>query len=230
MLVGLQPLNGSIAGKHRPGSRQAKNGNCNEARSLASQHQRDSEDLPRVYVATLPLVGWEVVESTLRDAYPDQLALHSVIGIEQDSAFTVFDFLPSQPKSPLTAAKLLTGGSVKGLLRERQLHKRMTRRCWLIGISRHTQVCPSTVHLSAWCVLCFGLTTIHDSEECLQAVQAARSFNAAFPSDLRLFDNDCWTHSEALARHLVGDHIDVKWQKSTANIKQETASRLVQYT
>ncbi len=60
---------------------------------------------------------------------------------------------------------------------------------------------------------CFGLTTVNDSEVCLQAVQAARSFNATFPSDLRLFKNDCWTHSEALARHLVGDHIEIKWQK-----------------
>ncbi|DBA90098.1 TPA: hypothetical protein ACH3X1_003417 [Trebouxia sp. C0004] len=181
MLVGLQPLNGSIAGQHPRGSCQAKLGNCVGVRSAAFHHQRISEDLPRVYVATLPLVGWEVMENVLRDAYPDHLALHSMIAVQQDSAFTIFDFLPNQPNSPLTAAKLLTGGSVKGLLRERQLPKKMTRRCWLLGVSRHTQ-----------------------------AVQAARSFNATFPSDLRLFKNDCWTHSEALARHLVGDHIEIK--------------------
>ncbi len=149
MLVGLQPLIGSIAGQHRLGSRQAKPGKCIGARSAAFQHQHVSEDLPRVYVATLPLVGWEVMESALRDAYPNQLALHSMIAVQQDSAFTVFDFLPNQPKSPLTAAKLLTGGSVKGLLRERQLTKKMTRRCWLIGVSRHIQVCSLTIHLSA---------------------------------------------------------------------------------
>ena len=163
MLVGLQPLNGSIAGQHRLGSCQAKPGKCIGARSGAFQHQQVSEDLPRVYVATLPLVGWEVLESALRDAYPNQLALHSVIAVQQDSAFTVFDFLPNQPKSPLTAAKLLTGGSVKGLLRERQLTKQMTRRCWLIGVSRHTQVCPFAVDCLPETYLlksCFGLTTV----------------------------------------------------------------------
>ncbi len=145
MLVGLQPLKG----QHRLGSYQAKPGKVIGARSAAFQHQHVSEDLPRVYVATLPLVGWEVLESALRAAYPNQLALHSVIAVQQDSVFTVFDFLPNQPKSPLTAAKLLTGGSVKGLLRERQLPKKMTRRCWLIGVSRHTQVCSLTIHLPA---------------------------------------------------------------------------------
>ncbi|KAA6416675.1 MAG: hypothetical protein FRX49_13351, partial [Trebouxia sp. A1-2] len=86
--------------KCRSGSRQLKSGKRTGARSVTSQHQRDSEGLPRVFCATLPL-----------------------------------------------------------------------------------------------------------------AVQAARSFNATFPCDLRLFTNDCWTHSEALARHLVGDHIEIKSQK-----------------
>lgn len=188
MLVGLRPLNGSTADRQRLVSRHAKSGKRIKAKSVPSQHQRDSEDLPRVYVATLPLVGWEVIESALRDAYPDRLALHSVVGVQQDNAFTVFDFLPHQPKSPLTAAELLIGGSVNGLLRERQLPQKLTRRCWLIGISQHKQ-----------------------------AVQAARSFNATYPSDLRLFENDCWTHSEALARYLVGDHIDFHGRSELSN-------------
>ncbi len=148
MLVGLPPLSGSKASQPQLGCSQAKSSNCIRAKSAALQHQRVSEDFPRVYFATLPLVGWEVMESVLRDAYPDHLALHSVIAVQQDSAFTVFDFLPHQPKSPLTAAKLVTGGSVKGVLRERQLPKKLTRRCWLIGVSRHTQVCPLAVQLS----------------------------------------------------------------------------------
>lgn len=149
MLVGRQPLSCSNAGKCRSGSRQLKSGKRTGARSVTSQHQRDSEGLPRVFCATLPLVGWEAIERAMRDVYPDRLALHSVIGVQQGSAFIVFDFLPDQPKSPLTAAKLLTGGSVKGLLRERQLPNKMTRRCWLIGTSRHTQVCPLIVQRSA---------------------------------------------------------------------------------
>lgn len=115
------------------------------------QHHDESHDrsFPRVYVASLPLVGWEGLERTLRGAYPDRLALHSMIVVEEDNAYSVFDFLPKQPKDPVTALTLLTGGSVEGLLRERLISNLPARRCQIIGTAKHKQVCQLSASLVA---------------------------------------------------------------------------------
>ncbi len=47
--------------------------------------------------------------------------------------YRVFDFLPAEATAPITVATLITGGRVKGLLRERQLRRLPHRRCLLIG-------------------------------------------------------------------------------------------------
>ncbi len=52
----------------------------------------------------------------------------------------VFDFLPERPTSPETALRLLAGGSVKGVTRERQLRRLPRRRCFLIAESTSSQV------------------------------------------------------------------------------------------
>ena len=92
-------------------------------------------------MVTVPLVGMESIERTLRDAFPDRLALHSVLMVEQDDqAINAFDFLPVQPISPVTAATLLTRGAVQGVLRERQMRSRPSKRCRLLGHARSSQV------------------------------------------------------------------------------------------
>ena len=95
----------------------------------------------------MPLVGWEKLEAVLKDRYPNELALHSMVVIDSEEAVTVFDFLPELPKSPLVAAALLTGQSVKGTLRERTLKRVPTKRCWLIGPPKSKQVRLWYAHL-----------------------------------------------------------------------------------
>ncbi len=48
-------------------------------------------------------------------------------------SYTVFDFLPADAMALRTTATLMAGGSVKGILRERQLRRLPRRRCSLIG-------------------------------------------------------------------------------------------------
>ena len=95
---------------------------------------------PLVYVATLPLVGWESLETILQDKYPNELALHCMVLVETGEYVTVFDFLPQLPKSPVVAAALLCGRQVKGVVRERSLSQLPARRCWLVGPSTQQQV------------------------------------------------------------------------------------------
>ena len=101
-------------------------------RSLTKAHHVD-----KIYVATVPLVGWESIETSLRSAFPHALALHCMVLIQSELAdavtVTVFDFLPQSPASPITAARLLAGGSVLGVLRERQLSKLPSTRCWHVA-------------------------------------------------------------------------------------------------
>lgn len=95
---------------------------------------------PLVYIATLPLVGWENSEILLRDKYPDELALHCMVLVESEDSVTMFDFLPEMPKSPIVAAALLCGWQVKGVIRERSLRQLPVRRCWLVGPCTQQQV------------------------------------------------------------------------------------------
>lgn len=100
---------------------------------------------PLVYVATLPLVGWETVEEILKDKYPDELALHCMVLIESEEIVTMFDFLPEMPTSPFVAAALLSGRQVKGTIRERRLSRLPGKRCWLVGPSATPQVIFSSL-------------------------------------------------------------------------------------
>lgn len=82
-------------------------------------------------------MGWEALEAALGTAYPSQLALHRYVVLEMlggDSSSgssssgsggsassgdghvvcVAYDFLPANPLSPITAAVLLSGGSVEG--------------------------------------------------------------------------------------------------------------------
>ena len=92
----------------------------------------------RLYRATCPLVGFEALEAALGPALPPQLALHHFVVVEPlcggsggggssssalgtsssaqagQAVAVAFDFLPADPLSPLTAAALLSGGSVPG--------------------------------------------------------------------------------------------------------------------
>lgn len=158
----------------------------------------------QVYVATTPLIGWEAWETTLQHRFPDALARHCMVLVKTHTTtdVTVFDFLPVTPTAPATAARLLSGTSVQGNLRERKLSKLPNRRCWLVGEA--TQLAVSRVATDicdTWQFDCAPLSTCSSS---LQAVEAARQFNTSYDSQLRLARNDCRNHSAALVRHLTG--------------------------
>lgn len=60
-----------------------------------------------VHVAAVPLVGpFEVAERRLGRLYPDQLALHTLVILEEpNGTCTAYDFLPLEPTSPLTTSR-----------------------------------------------------------------------------------------------------------------------------
>ena len=68
-----------------------------------------------VYVACTPLVGLEAMGVVMGDKYPGRLE-HTMVIVRHAGAkgVTAFDFLPTDPRSPLTAAALLAGTSVPG--------------------------------------------------------------------------------------------------------------------
>ena len=94
-----------------------------------------------VFLACVPLVGFEAVGAALGDAYPSQLE-HVMVLVrrfdragsgEETSTVVCYDFLPVDPLAPATAAAMLSGGEVAGDLRERPLRGVPSRRCWKVG-------------------------------------------------------------------------------------------------
>lgn len=103
-------------------------------------------------------MGWEPLEAALGTRFPPELALHHFVVVEvlaaassepeassssigsgsssgsssSGVAVVAFDFLPQDPLSPLTAAALLSGGSVPGGTCSDQLPvaQRRLLRCW----------------------------------------------------------------------------------------------------
>lgn len=76
---------------------------CSHTQQTATQPRRTVG----VHVAAVPLVGpFEAAERALGRLYPDQLALHTVVILEEpDGSCTAFDFLPLQPTLPLTVSR-----------------------------------------------------------------------------------------------------------------------------
>lgn len=112
----------------------------NPSCALRSNARPVDQVAPLIHVAALPLVGWEGLQTALGDKYPDELALHCMVVVQTGASVTVFDYLPESPKSPLVAAALLAGRSVRGVTRERTLSRLPLRRCWLVGPSKSEQV------------------------------------------------------------------------------------------
>ena len=98
----------------------------------------------QIFIATVPLVGWETWEKRLQHRFPSALALHCMVLVATRAAsqdeVTVLDFLPDSPTAPATAARLLSGAAVQGQLRERRLRKLPNKRCWLVGAANQSAV------------------------------------------------------------------------------------------
>eukprot|EP00195_Chlamydomonas_chlamydogama_P014927 CAMPEP_0202908932 /NCGR_PEP_ID=MMETSP1392-20130828/47674_1 /ASSEMBLY_ACC=CAM_ASM_000868 /TAXON_ID=225041 /ORGANISM="Chlamydomonas chlamydogama, Strain SAG 11-48b" /LENGTH=140 /DNA_ID=CAMNT_0049598479 /DNA_START=71 /DNA_END=490 /DNA_ORIENTATION=- len=132
----------------------------------------------------MPLMGWETIVDKLPDLVSNKLQLHAFValGCEQTEQCWVLDFLPADPTSPVTAAKLLTGGAVQGQFRSKVL------KGWIRGPSIRTRQVA----------LIDAAKGVTDLEESVQM------FNSSCDPDLRLLRNDCWTYSRALVQQLSG--------------------------
>lgn len=60
----------------------------------------------------------------------------------------VYDFLPAEPTAPATAATLLSGRSVKGVVRQRAMRRVPPRRCTWIGTAAVGNVSPAPLKLT----------------------------------------------------------------------------------
>ncbi|KAI3433905.1 hypothetical protein D9Q98_003707 [Chlorella vulgaris] len=120
--------------------------------------------------------------------YPPQLHLHHFVVVEApaDAAnddqeapppavAVAYDFLPADASSPMTAARLLSGGSVPGVARSRTLRGVPRQRCQLAG--------------------CTVLDDPHAAAAAFQSSYADRP--------LQLLRNDCTHHVERLLQHLL---------------------------
>jgi hypothetical protein len=97
----------------------------------------------RVYIYRSPLIGWERVAEALGPA-SDSVALHAGIIICSDADTVVLhDFVPADPTSPTTAARLLAGGSVPGMQRRLvpDVHHQYRLQGWCAAAGSST--CPA---------------------------------------------------------------------------------------
>ena len=156
------------------------NGTNGTTRSDASEAAAD------VFIARVPLEGMERIDGAVFGERGGPAGTsHWMVLVRHagDEHAAVYDFLPKAPKSPITAAKLLSGNSVEGVVRSRRLAGVPGRRCCRVGGTRA------------------GL----GGRIAIEAAIAA--FHERWDADaLRLGTNDCRNHSVELARWLTCDY------------------------
>tara|TARA_B110000008_G_scaffold265947_1_gene291614 strand:- start:542 stop:1375 length:834 start_codon:yes stop_codon:yes gene_type:complete len=172
--------------RRRTGAR--ANGRTNgtdRARDAASTSEA-SEAAADVFIACVPLEGMERIDGAMFGERGGPAGTsHWMVLVRHagDEHAAVYDFLPKTPKSPFTAAKLLSGNSVEGVVRSRRLVGVPGRRCCRVGGTRA------------------GL----GGRIAIEAAIAA--FHERWDADaLRLGTNDCRNHSVELARWLTCDY------------------------
>lgn len=187
-------------------------------RRLAATGQGPATQGPatgRVYRATCPLEGWEALAESLGPLYPPQLQLHHYVVLEaaQQAAGTMpdapliaaYDFLPADPTSPITAALLLSGGSVPG---EGGFEGHCAASAWASAAHGHKTraPCPLPAGIARSrqlrgvprqrCQL-VGCTTLSDPHA------AAAAFQRRYARGLQLLRDDCTHHADRLIDHLL---------------------------
>jgi len=91
-----------------------------------------------VFVAATPLDGFERAATSALGARTGVFDRHWMVLVRHvgDKHAAVYDFLPKNPRSPVTAAKLLAGGRVPGETRARRLAGVPSARCCFVGKTR----------------------------------------------------------------------------------------------
>eukprot|EP00884_Botryococcus_braunii_P004919 jgi/Botrbrau1/14428/Bobra.0014s0075.2 len=111
-----------------------------------------SSKTPVVYVVSTPMVGMEGLEAmckAMKMEFPELAALHSVVVVQdsEEQVWRAWDFLPNDPLSPLTAAALLSGGSVGAQVRERLINYLPSSRRLCLGPTSMDQASPGSPNL-----------------------------------------------------------------------------------
>ena len=154
----------------------------------------DAEASPsgEVFVARVPLEGFEGVSTAAAAVFGARGArgasdAHWMVLVRHagDDHASVYDFLPTSPKSPATAAKLLAGREVRGEIRSRRMAgvPARGRRCVRVGTTR------------------VGLGGRIGIESAISDFHAR--WNA---EELKLGTNDCRNHAKELAKWLTCDY------------------------
>eukprot|EP01024_Parvocaulis_polyphysoides_P011604 TRINITY_DN14087_c0_g2_i1.p2 TRINITY_DN14087_c0_g2~~TRINITY_DN14087_c0_g2_i1.p2 ORF type:complete len:171 (+),score=8.10 TRINITY_DN14087_c0_g2_i1:13-525(+) len=130
----------------------------------------------RIYRVKSALVGWEPLVNMLGSNFPQQLALHTMLVMEDqtDLHCEVFDFLPAEPTNTEVIFTLLIGDKVQGTLRRKQIRK-LPSKWYRLMLNWNSSKDPISL-----------------------AVDYQRSYN----SELKLLGNNCNTFVDGLINHL----------------------------
>eukprot|EP01023_Acetabularia_acetabulum_P036845 TRINITY_DN3483_c1_g1_i4.p2 TRINITY_DN3483_c1_g1~~TRINITY_DN3483_c1_g1_i4.p2 ORF type:complete len:165 (-),score=7.96 TRINITY_DN3483_c1_g1_i4:201-695(-) len=136
----------------------------------------------KIYSGKSILVGWEPVANILGPNFPQQLALHTMLIMEDqtDLHCEVFDFLPAEPTKAGVIFTLLIGGKVQGKLRRKTMRKLPSKWCRL-AISQYNKYNP---------------------------VELAIQYQRQYDSELYLLGNNCNTFVDGLVNYLKSQSKD----------------------
>ena len=226
----LAKVDRSSMGRRHPPARKHSAMTIVSTRSESSSSSSVSSSSSEVYVAAIPLVGLEAVGAALGDRYPDRLE-HTMVLVRHGGGggarVTAYDFLPIDPLSPFTAARLASGGCVPGELRVRPLRGLPSRRCWKVGDVVPTIGSASGAehegtsggsggggggggdeakdNLDEGSVLTVGEDADAEEDARRRLVDAAcLRFQREYDANLSLAGNSCREHTIAMAAYLTG--------------------------
>ena len=148
-----------------------------------------------VFVAAVPLDGFEGAATSALGATTGVFDRHWMVLVRHagDAHAAVYDFLPKNPRSPVTAARLLAGGRVPGETRARRLAGVPSARCCFVGKTRS------------------GLGGRIAIES------AVVDFHSRWDEDLVLGSHDCRDHASDLAKWLTCEYGEGVEMTTTAN-------------
>ena len=148
-----------------------------------------------VFVAAVPLDGFEGAATSALGKTTGVFDRHWMVLVRHagDAHAAVYDFLPKNPRSPVTAARLLAGGRVPGETRARRLAGVPSARCCFVGKTRS------------------GLGGRIAIES------AVVDFHSRWDEDLVLGSHDCRDHASDLAKWLTCEYGEGVEMTTTAN-------------
>ena len=128
-----------VRGRRRSVVRAGRDG-AESATWIIDEEQQQPAGGADVFIACVPLEGFERASAMIFGEEGTNPRLeHWMVLVRHagDEHASVYDYLPAKPKSPVTAASLLAGGSVRGEIRSRRLVGIPGRKCAYVGPTRN---------------------------------------------------------------------------------------------